>query len=311
MIAEGSYGCVYKRGPAECIVSGDNVIKVFETDEEERKDWATSKILFRIDPKQNFFAYSISRCLTSYADIRRLNPSGADCSLFASDREKNRQRYVHYMPNAGVTLYRHMHRTQVSFRQSKRLLFEICQCLHRLNRGGYYHNDIKHDNVMVDAKSGKIRLIDFGLMQPKENYLSRKWMPTMTFLKSGFWYPPEYRWYFERLPTRDEKKINELIDVEVSLASTSLIKRYVYDGIKGFVDVYFDALETFSLTDHEKYFDRVDVYSLGQMVASLFLEKVVFENDRQFNFYVQLIRRMIHPDYKKRSSLSQVIKFLE
>jgi serine/threonine protein kinase len=310
-IAEGGYGCVYTRGPSECIVSGDNVIKIFEKDEDEKKEWNTSKILYKIDPRQECFAYTTHRCKSSYQEIRRLNVSGGECSLFASDREKQKPRYIHYLPNAGGTLYRYMKSNQLSFSQARQLLVKICECLDKLHRHGYIHNDIKHDNILINDRK-KIHLIDFGLMMPFENYLSKKFIANMGFLKSGFWYPPEYRWVFETFPITSESKMNELIDTELSLASSSpVIKRYVYENTRGFVSAYFDAIENFTKRDCKKYGDRVDVYALGQMMSYLFMDNVNFRSNTEYNFFIDLIRGMIHPNYKKRLSLRHVLKVLK
>jgi len=318
-IAQGGYGCVYTRGPVECFVSGDNVIKIFEKDEEEKKEWELSKILFTIDPRQRYFVYTSHRCKSSYREIRRLNVSGGECSLFTTDLEKDRIRYIHYLPNAGMTLYRYMKSSKVPFLESKKILFQICKCLQVLNSHGYVHNDIKHDNILI--KANHIRLIDFGLMYEKEKYLSKSFFKDRKFLNSGYWYPPEYRWLWD-LPTGSGSKfvitperMNELIDFEISLLASPLIKRYVYSSLRELVVVYFDAIENFtiptSLETRSKYADRSDVFALGQMISYLFLENVEFDSDSQFMFYIRLLRGMLQPDYKKRLSVNQVLKILK
>lgn len=317
-IAQGGYGCVYTRGPSECIVSGDNVIKIFERDEDEKKEWDTSKILNRIDPKQECFVYTTHRCQSSYQEIRRLNSSGGECSLFSSEKEKQRPRYIHYLPNAGITLYRYTKSNPISFSQAKKILIQICECLQKLHQHGYIHNDVKHDNILIkNMGSGTMRgsksihLIDFGLMMPFENYLSKKFISNMGFLKSGFWYPPEYRWVFEKFPITSESKMNEMIDTEISLIASPIVKRYVYENTRELVSEYFQAIEDFTKRDCVRFADRVDVYALGQMASYLFMENVNFRSNNEYKFFIDLIRGMIQPNYKKRTSLKAVIKRLK
>lgn len=68
------------------------------------------------------------------------------------------------IPEYGMSLYDFMlFRSQVlSLKEARYVFKQVVKCLLKLQHFGLYHLDIKEENILIDPKTFKIKLIDFG-----------------------------------------------------------------------------------------------------------------------------------------------------
>lgn len=158
-IGSGSYGCTYQP-PLPCKnkrskIDSKYIMKVLEPDEAKR-ELKMSKLLYMIDPKQNFYLYLVPEepCLIDVP----INQLESKCSQIKTNYEG----YV--MKYGGINLQ------EIAINQPERItLYQTIKWLHKLILAvqilqsiRIIHYDIKLGNLTVDDNN-EIYMIDFGL----------------------------------------------------------------------------------------------------------------------------------------------------
>ncbi|PCK09865.1 MAG: hypothetical protein COA42_02090 [Alteromonadaceae bacterium] len=131
----------------------------------------------------------------------------------SNDRQPNdHQRWVFTMEDDGESLSLDRHRRTREFTISEILHIgvEVAGALHQLHENGIIHKDIKPDNILYNAKTGAVKLIDFGisttLAEEQQGYL-----PANALEGSLFYISPE-----------QTGRMNRVIDTRTDLYSLGI-----------------------------------------------------------------------------------------
>ena len=183
---EGTYGCVHKP-QLNCVGEApapSNKLSKLMKDEEATSEFKEYGIMENIDPKHNFYLGSPKMCKV---DINLYNKNSADkCKrLKASDAEiiNNLAQYtLMIMEDGGDNLEDFAEKAQewpLSKENSQRIEKFWLEA-HRALAGvkafldyGVVHHDLKPQNLVYNAETGRINFIDFGLMTKKETILQQ------------------------------------------------------------------------------------------------------------------------------------------
>ena len=192
LVGQGVSSCVlYPPYPCD----GDNtkikrnmvgkIMRPDKADDEEKR----YQIIHSLDPKRIFSPKEVFRCKVgnhTKALLSKLNT--LECNTFKGKKVDNLEQII--MTNHGIPLYKYsfdrFNSIKYYMREIKRLLY--CTSILRKNR--LSHMDLHTGNVLVDPKTGKCTIIDFGeLTRDKDVY---SYVQRRVFTKKDYvQFPPE------------------------------------------------------------------------------------------------------------------------
>jgi serine/threonine protein kinase len=345
MVASGSFGCVY-HPPIPCSnlpvnrqPSSQYISKVFKEEGEANDELKRIEPLVKLDPKQEFFIYPIIKCMANVADIQKNEGSSSNkqCDFVVPKASAQYPQLVSL--NGGTEIYdyiadKYKNGTPIRYVSFLQLMTKVAKAILVLNEGGYIHQDIKPNNIMIDA-SQNVRLIDFGFMVPKGHLF----VPANRFLAKNYWiHPPEY-WLLHQVYTKKKitdltytrllfKRFTQLNAVFSGKDSVKMYEMYQYywPSLCELEQHYKDIPKDPSFYSLGKTADssamKIDVYSLGlmmvyliQFVSGIYTSPLGNSTTREaFSIpesYRQLVRKMTDPNPSKRLTIKEVYLQLE
>ena len=213
LVGQGVSSCVlYPPYPCD----GDNtklkrnmvgkVMRFGKAEEEERR----YQIVHSLDPKRIFSPKNVFRCkIGNHTKTLLSKLNTLDCSTFKGKDVHKLEQIV--MTNHGVPLYKYsfdrFNNLKYYMREIKRLLY--CTTVLRKNR--LSHMDLHTANVLVDPKTGKCTVIDFGeLTRDKDVYA---YVRKRVFTKKDYvQFPPELIILSVILSHKDREDIGRVIE---------------------------------------------------------------------------------------------------
>jgi serine/threonine protein kinase len=375
LISEGSYGCVFsptlpcKRGARVADVPasmGDALgpaarvkfatanldaapllTKMFGDDRDFHLEWDNARLIAEVDPEQRYFMFAIKQCRVTRNVVAKERPGITSpkmrCSILNDDATKKEYPVV-TMPDGGSPLHRWLQskRDNVTLAQLVDMLIPSIRGVQLLNRHGIIHQDLKGNNLVVDAKN-QVKIIDFGLMTTYDALFDRSRNPIA--YKKYWLLPPEMRvvrWLEQRRtsgnatrpsgfkrPSRAPKDIvDELIDVEKDELTFTFADgdraslNGIYDSFnpdhgayrKDMLRVYRRLAKAASPEAAVRpYASRVDIYSIGLILmwvaqyshewgANTAASKAALDGYKTF------VADMVNPDPLRRSSTAKALK---
>lgn len=262
MIDSGSYGCVY--GPPKSCVNkrltprASFVGKVFGARADFEREMGAYDVVRRIDPKHEWSLPVLNTC-----EVRMTQ--AWDCPVITADSAHHLMQIV--LPHGGDTLTRAL---QARPEDAEDLLTQGLTAIGALGEHRLAHMDVKPANMLVDRGTHKLRLIDFGMMQPFETAydLRRNWHLLAT---QYVYYPPEFNLFYR-------------ISQRFRVADSDLVRAIKKDP------------DTLNRTA-----DKIDVYGLGVS----FLESLPSAKGRMR----ALLTRMTDPDPRVRIGVKEALAF--
>lgn len=334
-LGEGSYGCVVSH-PLKCSdkekmitqkkqIEAKQVGKLFYDKADYQSEIKLSKIIRKIDPSETKLLVPTSACAISRNTLE--NPENVNTIMKCEKITNQDSAYQYYsdierstipkkvwqlkMPYAGIDIDKSLekYKNKITVKSFMKMMIQVFEGLVLLKKNRMVHQDIKIPNVLVYNK--KAKLIDFSLMLPfKEIYtvnnyyrLKRKYRP----------FPPEY--YLVSLVMRYEGELHQL-------NTSSHIRDVIDDKYKHHIEkisYYFEPFYTLEeLYDHteyktllplimrnietmNKYTDKIDIYSVGILMAEL--SKNYVKDPLNNTKFVEFMRGIMHPDPRLRTSV--------
>lgn len=352
----GGWGCIFTNESSMCIPDDDEkyLIKINKNEQKAEEEWLTGQVLAEIDPSQKYFVYPNYRCFVNVGDIKKLNYYSSSCS-FINNLKNEEMIQVMYMINGGNTLEHYFMLNDETNKTwpfvSSHVIRPLVKDLQVLFKAGYMHHDVKGDNIVYLLRKSKskfdkvqVRLIDFGIMIPKQEYFSVNYDIMLQIGQGQSWNPPENRFVFEldhiyekivspskivqeeqlpeffmKLFEKEMDKLNYKISEKNEKTVSIMLLEYVF-GREEYLELYTNAILDFidEFFDYEKseikykklisYSDRVDVYGVGILLLEIkdFLQ---FKQDQEKE-YKKILYKCLHPNILKRASLSDLLHFL-
>jgi serine/threonine protein kinase len=328
IVGQGAYGCGFI--PA---------LQCFEDDEREENTFTKlmgthdAKIemsmvehIREIDPRQEFSLYARTICLPNE---KKISPDDGLHQCRASIfKGAHIQDYKFLLTSGEVSLLQtpiggedlgHVKVPKERFGQFIASFQNIMRGLHKMHSKGFYHFDIKADNILTLDKDGKYitRFIDFGLSRTAEELIKDAEYPINANYE--IW-PYEFRLYehYNNMEMLGPKFIDILYakgqyDVFKDLPKTYLKKSdittdgslqvpsgvYFYKGhltednahFKNIFSQIATNIQTDGINALKKYLEKVDVFSLGLCMAWVF--------SRNTGYFYKF-DRVQYIDYKKQ-----------
>jgi hypothetical protein len=358
LMKEGGYGCVFTNESSLCIPDTKNVhylMKINYEDTVSEEEWnVASTILHKIDPRQEYLLYPTYICFVSKDELVDANKYSYRCS-WLKKRLTDPEIAVLYIPRGGMNLENLYLDDAVETAEiasvirrwsfvRKKVIFPCVKGLSKMFKAGYVHHDIKLDNLVMDLKTFKTRIIDFGLMISKTQYFTENYSMMLSIGQGQIWNPPENRFvysfeqvyamitstskvdeenlpaFFNKLFTDEVEKLDYKMSEKHEKTLMESLFSYVFSRDE-YIDLYTNAILDFmdafldestmeiSFKKMEPYADRVDVYGVGIMLLTLYPEiSATAQEDAKIK---NILRMCLHPNIKKRSSLKQLIESLE
>lgn len=200
LLGEGTYGCVFDPAPPcsdqEQSISPvhprsahSTVAKVFADGEDAYDEWEKAEVISRIDPEQKYFMYALTRCHTTGKMIL-VDPAASKCSKVTSDAQTMYPMVK--MPKGDQTIEQFVSSTKpMTLDRLLLCMKDVFDGIRLLSSHNIVHQDLKFDNILVDTKSNRAKIIDMGLIQDARTLFDPTANP---YLHSEYWlHPPEYR----------------------------------------------------------------------------------------------------------------------
>lgn len=344
IIAHGAHGCIVKALPCEIKKSDiiyepnekyirslstntDNVSKIFINKDSWEMEQQEAEKITKIPDYQKYFIVPLAAC--SIDKNPEYNVLWKKCEKKTEktlDPEEDRL-YHFILNNGGVSIAQYLgipspgEVQPVFLTDWLKILLQILKCLKVLAEAHLVHMDLKLENVVYNTKTGKVKLIDFGLTSSFKDvyYISDKYLEREIY---PYW-PIDFKihqyCYHDVIKvTEKEFKCNAknietiymmgIIDVYNLCIDYGIIDKdhsKQTEIIENLINGY-DTRDELARTDNI-YLAKIDIYSLG--ISCLYAHKYgrlkVSSGDKK---YIELVRNMCNIDYRKRISIDDAIE---
>lgn len=190
-LGQGTYGCVFSP-PPRCEFEEEQpfdkgyIAKVFFDKSSMKEEMRIyENIVQVVDPTHKFTPRVIIKCLTDYSSI----PSDQKRRC----KENLEGKYQLIMENKGMDWKKFLE-SSIFGRKKLAVLFRnaytVCDGVRRMHDKNFVHNDIKPANLLFDAKTNQVNLIDFGVAMQKASIYN---VDNLDFHCHNYlFYPPEF-----------------------------------------------------------------------------------------------------------------------
>jgi serine/threonine protein kinase len=322
-LGKGAYGCVVSPPPAcssskksKYVKNGSYVAKLFADKRSWKIEIEQNKLVQKLFPKgaNNWLLISEETC--SNVDKSTISNTVLDrCGKKHASRDLAHIIY----PNGGVNFETMLNQMKLP-KLSKVLvnLVPIFKGIAAFSKKGYIHNDIKLENIVIEPKTLRCRVIDLGLMLSKQDVVNRSYKAYFTS-SNYMYYPPEYRIHMSNA-NDVEKTIDNILEFTNILRQHSprfdKIRKTVGDEYLGlnreaFLKSMREMLET---KQKYEYQVRTDVYSLGLFLAECYgywKEDDIDLTALQTTNLLAFIKLSIEPNVFKRMDEAQAASMYE
>ena len=312
-INQGSYGCIYSPAfPCEMpeVNPSNRISKIFKTKPLEHDFYKTyneekaiydniSPHLRSIDPHEEYFIYKYHQC--KFKKSPYINDIIASCK----DANRNRvfkspeDRDYHWALNFSKG-GRDLHNIIESLPQDRiqpyiallKQLEHVIEGIHKLNKKGIYHLDIKPGNIVIH--NNVLKIIDFGLC--------KKLIPTNRFheiFRSAYEY-----WPIEALWLSSPELTPNMIDTHIrNYANKAYIRRLK--------STFPDANITLSQMPLDRIYNNIDVWSFGMILYEVYKKMPDSMNILKRNLSGMINRLISGPRQKSDDALKMYKLYIQ
>lgn len=334
LLSKGAYGCIY-HPKVRCTGKQTNnknyVSKIQENNFTSNNELYISNIIKTKIPKYGeMFSVIVRTCPVEYKEIK--DTEIAECPLINKNNDIVLMD-LEYINN--VDIYQFLQESTDFYFVIRKILHSYKYLLNSINEMSsqrIVHFDIKSDNILIDKVRNIPIIIDFGLSLDINKVLQafNGEKTNISLLKNHFFtsYPKYYIWPIEvhyicyllhvsETPT--EKDIELLCDEYVEgnemlgiLYSKSFVNKYKSECITTLKRYIGEKFTTVIKNIVENSYLTWDNYGLSMLMMNLLylLNFNGFGENKLITDFSQLLLTNIHPNFKKRLSIEDVIKKL-
>jgi len=263
----------------------------------------------------------------SLTTLQKYDPKGMDDCLKGESYEMKEQFNMNSQmmigEYGGITLEKHFtdHFTNISEKNLEKEFLKFMEMMKpvflglvEMGKNKIVHKDIKYNNIVVHK--GLFKYIDFGLSSHLKNKHEFKDRAQREFSTSRLytWYPVEYLFNYQNnneleqelrdLNTRDLRSGMDLLS-EIHLMFNRDYRYIINDAV---------IKVTNRIVDEDKMLLKIDIYSVGILLPSLFLTKsninYPYAKSQMIKEFYQLFEKMSEPYYESRISAEEAYKGL-
>ena len=342
-IGEGTYGCVH-RPSLKCkdnkIISNynDKISKIME-DEHAQTEMQEYVGINRIDP-DNMYHIKPQECKPD--NNAEMKKSILECNLGKEIVKKMDKYKLIVMKYGGPDLYvffknpmvdTHMNRERVDkFWIEAVNLFKAVQLF---LKNGMIHHDLKPENIVYDENNHSLKVIDFGLLQKRDNIIKESNEGDYWLSMIHFNFPPELyfyakkKWFENKSRPKPIKKANRFNGLGLSikfetdyrknldtlinsyLKSETLNPQIKSDSMNGFLNFTEDYLSHNDTITYNKFLndsiDTIDSYGLGMSLIYVLKQIHKLMNPTIVKRLHKLLINMINHDLRKRIRIDEAL----
>ena len=308
-IASGTYGCIFTP-PFKCInnsvkdedINKGMISKVFNNTNDYNTEKHRQNIVDNvIDPLHEFTRPVIRQCDAF------INSSKSDveaCKHISAFKNTYKQLIFKEGGEDLGNILKYYQKNNSLAHQLLHAFIPIVKGLKNIYHAGYSHLDIKPHNILFDAKTNKMILIDFGLMTTFTNIYKTKYIVHADYP----YYPPEFKMFSCK---QCKKDLNIFTNMFLSNFENNIIIN------KKSYNLYLEMAKTLDYSIEEQrddiimlsklknplaYTNKIDIYSLGIVFLIMYLWNArAFEKYKGFK---KIIKSMIC--FNPRARISHV-----
>jgi len=342
-IGEGSYGCVH-RPSLKCkdnrIISNynDKISKIMN-DRHAQTEMKEYVDINNIDP-DNKYHIKPQECKPD--DDAEMKKSILECNL-GKDIVKNMDKYkLIVMKYGGPDLYnffkKPMEDTHINRERVDKFWIEafgLFKAVQLFLKNGMIHHDLKPGNIVYDEDNNSLKVIDFGLLQKKDNIIKKSKNNNYLLSMFNFNFPPEIYFYDKKdwfeyksrpkplkkanrfngfgLSIQFETDYRESLDTLINsyLKNETLNPQIKSDSMSGFLDFTEDYLSHNDTITYNKLLndsiDTIDSYGLGLSLLFVLNQTHKLMNPTIVERLHKLLMNMINHDLRKRIRIDEAL----
>jgi serine/threonine protein kinase len=331
-VNSGTYGCVFtpplpcKRNQKQKQTDkhdGDGdarVSKLFESHAEAQAEKRiNTKVSMKIDPTNQFTVKMFGSCT---ADLKAAEPSDElhKCKFLDAEMQKRTQLTYEY---GGKDLYEYIdnYKQNIGFDVLIPYLLPMFEGLVKLKEARVCHGDIKPANLLFNARTKRVLMIDFGLMSSFRMFF-KEMFPNFDF--KYFYYPPELKifralhYYGKHADLRtafDSAKDNYLVLGSDPTLSWEFLNDYIDadTGMRAIAERYSRYGSEAQLKKMELSIirEKLDTFSLGMTLLEIwfYIELQMSGSAKKYcqRFMKDVVAPMIQFDVYKRCTPEEAV----
>jgi serine/threonine protein kinase len=221
-ISKGSFGCGFASPALRCkgeAAPRPNTFSKLSLADEAAREYELAAIIRRLDPNNEFSIYPNQICDLSEDDIMASSTATnsennlLDCPIVTGTADTPTDLLsradlfkIQQMPAGGQSLHGYVPRPADAIPVFRSML-QVMKGLAKMHAAGYYHMDIKPQNMVIDA-AHHIRLIDFGNATGVGEFTSGTGSPRLGDGNYAFW-PFDVRFAEKRIFTAYEASLKK------------------------------------------------------------------------------------------------------
>jgi serine/threonine protein kinase len=339
LIAQGSYGCVF-RPALKCSDESkrpDGVVSKLIKTSEAKKEIAENKIINKIDDTNIYHLPPPKLCKAESYHFSESGISG--CNVIRGRSQKHFS--VLQYKDGGMELRDFLEKAKVNkfFSSEKNIknfifsMYNLFVGLDDMYKNNFIHCDIKTQNIVYDPDKIKFNFIDFGLAGKLDKILTQKSYESR-WMFGYFCYPYEVfllnNNYYRSVKTRNSVYFPTQLNFLYNRSYAKTIDNYVFYNGSIYKPTWedLDIVKTYEKLTNElsrnelsrEIIKKIDVFSMGIVLAEVLwvirntrinASQITSSTNILFRNLHSLVLNMVNPLYTTRFNATQVLEYYE
>jgi serine/threonine protein kinase len=329
LLDKGGYGCVFYPS-INCRTGKENknnkyISKLQIENKVSNNEYNISKLIKKIDNYNRYFIPIENKC---YININKLEDKVVNsCDILDGKRKGKREIVMmksKYIENKIFLEYFNgldKNKKVFHFIEFYKNLLSSIEKLQSIN---LIHFDLKGDNILIDLKNEIPLIIDFGLTINIDELNNDTVIDKLYYSPKHIYIPPEIQLlgYLYRNNLEPNEKTINMITKELfeELENKILVNYYSKDFINMFYQLFKNEMlkyknkskrEILNIIKNEKYWKKIDIYSLGILYLKMFRYIFRYYNHPLILHLSSILLNNIHPNPLKRNTTNEIIESIE